>query len=124
MPSAQELQHRIRFESREAVKRNDGEPDYGNTVGDFAPRFTVWAGLLYRQGGEGVVAARLEGRQPVVITVRASSDTRQIGNDWRAVNARTGQVFAIRENPRPFQDRNGREDRGWLQMLAESGVAA
>ncbi len=114
MTAAGRLQHWLQFEAMtEPV--NDG---YGNTVTSaWTQQFTVWAGVQYLRGSESVLAARLEGRQPAIVTVRASSNARRITHEWRAVDLRTGAVFQIKEPPRP-------DGRGFLEMLAESGVAA
>lgn len=105
--------HRFRFEKREDV--DDG---YGNTKAGWVHQFTRWVGLAYRRGGEGVLAGRLEGRQPAILTVLRDSETRQITNDWRCIDDEEGMVFAIRENPTPTDDRHE------LEMLIEAGVAA
>jgi hypothetical protein len=76
----------------------------------------VFARRQFVRGGEDVMAARLEGRQPVVLTVRKSTDTDDITTDWRATDARTGAVYNIR-TVQPS------EDRAWIDLLCESGVA-
>lgn len=113
MTGAGSLDRRIRFEMRNAVE--DGR---GNTVsGDWLLQFTVWAKRTYRRGGEGVLAARLESRQPVILRIRNSRRARTITADWRAVDDRDGTVYNIRENPQET------DDRAYLEMLVESGVA-
>lgn len=108
------LDQRFRFE-----KREEADDGYGNTVtGDWLPQFTVWAGRKYLRGGESVIADRLQARQPAILRIRNSSQARQITAEWRAVDDRTGTVFAIRENPTVT------DDRAYLEMLVESGVAA
>jgi head-tail adaptor len=63
------------------------------------------------------MAARLEGNQPVVITVRASSDTRRITTDWRAVDARdASHVFNVRST-------SPGERRDYIDILCQLGVA-
>lgn len=106
------LDQRFTFLSREVI--DDG---YGNEVsGPFEDRFTVWAGVTYLRGSETVMASRLEGRQPVVIAVRQSANTRSITTDWKARNARTDEVYNIRTIV-PTKDRAG------FEITAESGVA-
>lgn len=99
-------------------RRGTGDDGHGNTVGAWADQFTVWGGIEFRRGGEGVLAARLAARQPAILTVRNSVQARGILASDRAVNARTGEVFNIRELPR-----EARENRGFLEMLVEAGVA-
>lgn len=113
MAGAGDLPFRFTFSRREDV--DDG---YGNTVsGDFVDQFTLWTGCKFLRGGEGVIAARLEARQPAILTVRVSPEARRISADWRAVDA-DGVEYAIRENPKLS------DDRSRLEMLVEAGVAA
>ena len=113
MTSAGELRHRIAFD-----KRTDVDDGYGNPVsGPFTEQFVVSAKVQAKFGGEAVTAARLTGQQPVNITVRQSSSTLTIGTDWRARDARSGTVYAIRSIVDP-------DDGGaWLELLCQSGVA-
>lgn len=113
MPGAGDLRERFTIQRR--VNTDDG---YGNTVGAWADQFTVWGGIEFRRGGEGVLASRLAARQPAILTVRNSAQARVILASDRAVNARTGEVFNIREKPR-----EARENRGFLEMLVEAGAA-
>jgi hypothetical protein len=46
------------------------------------------AAIVPLRGGEEVKQQRLTGSQPVAITVRRDSVTRQIDNSWRAFDAR------------------------------------
>ncbi len=109
--SAGDLRERVTFSSEEA-----GSDDAGGTVTGFVDRFTVWAQYTHLRGGEAVLAARLEGRHSQIIRIRASTQTRQITTDWRATDARTGQVFNIRDvTPMP--------DRMWIDILVQSGAA-
>lgn len=75
----------------------------------------LWAGIKYLRGSDTVVAARLTGRQPAVVTMRASAITRTIKPEWRMRDLRTGNVFAIRaihETP----------DRAFMEILVEGGA--
>jgi hypothetical protein len=85
------LRARLNFQRREVS--DDG---FGNPVtGDFATVFTDAVDLIPRMGSEAVMASRLQGVQPYTARVRASSWTRQITPAWRAVDARSGAVYAI-----------------------------
>lgn len=65
-------------------------------MGDWENQFTYAAQVIWLRGSEGALQQRLEGRQPVVIVVRASAQTRRITTAWRAKNAHhTDQVFNI-----------------------------
>lgn len=112
MVGAGKLDRRLQFERR--VETDDG---YGNVVGSWVPEFTVAAHRKWLRGGESVMAARLESKQPVILTIRNSVQARTIGNDWRATDTRDSRVYNIREIPKES------ETRGYLEMLAESGVA-
>ncbi|OHV84160.1 head-tail adaptor protein [Rhizobium sp. LCM 4573] len=81
----------LHFQEREVS--DDG---FGNPVtGDFATVFTDAVELIPRMGTEAVMASRLQGVQPYTARVRASSWTRQVTPAWRAVDARSGAVYAI-----------------------------
>ncbi len=113
MTTAGQLSEHIGFESRGTATG----PDDGNTEGGFVERFCLHARRQNLRGTEMVMASRLEGRQPVIFTVRASSLSCQITTDWQARDKRSGVVFAIRGVTRT-------EDRAWYEILAESGVAS
>lgn len=110
MPAG-ELRARLAFERQSAV--SDGA---GGQATSWSEVFVCAARLKPRLGGEEVTAARLAGRQPMMITVRHSSDTAQVTTDWRARDVRTGDVYNIRA---AVTD----ERRRWVEMLAEKGVA-
>lgn len=85
---------------------------------DLVPtNFTVRANIRYLRGGETVQAARLTGKQPVVVTVRRSSHTRALTTDSQMKDARTGTEYQIRAIVPT-------EDRQFIEITAESGVAA
>lgn len=111
--TAGKLRDRVTFGSRSIV--DDG---YGNEVsGPFEDHFTVWAGITYLRGSEAVIAARLEGRQPAVVRVRTSRQSRQITTDWQMRNERDGVIYAVRSIIET-------EDRAFLDVTVEAGVAA
>jgi head-tail adaptor len=112
--SAGRLTHVLAFESRDTI--GSGEPDDGNTEGAFVERFTTAAGRKFLRGGEDVMAARLEGVQPATFFVRYFSDTLEITTDWRIRDTRTGVYYAILAVT-PW------EDRSFIDILAQSGVA-
>lgn len=115
MPAAGDLRERVHFQSREDVDDGHGSP----ITGPWTTRFTVAAGLKSLIGGEQVMAARLAGTQPYVVTVRQSSQTRQALTSWRLVDARLpGRVFAITA----IRDPDGRG--AWLEILATEGAAS
>lgn len=90
----------------------DGVQD-GWVVGAYMCR----AQFRYLRGSEPVVAARLSGRQPVVMTIRRSSVADTITTDWKIRDKRRGIEYNITAPPVPT------DDRGWLEITCESGVA-
>lgn len=95
--------------------------EWGNTIGGWVDRFTARAQITPRLGGETVEAARLEGRQPVVIRIRQSDAALAVKPDWRATDIDSGVAYNIRAvaDPELGSAQHGR----WIDMLAESGVA-
>lgn len=107
------LRERVTLQKR-SVQANDG---YGNTLSDFADQFSVDARIAPLKGGETVLAARLTGTQPVVVTVRRSSSTVLIDTDWRLVDARAGTIYNIRAVTPDEKKRH-------IDLLCEAGVAS
>lgn len=108
---------RERVHCQFAASLDDG---WGNPLpgaGEFATQFTVSAGMKPRTGGEEVDAARLGGRQPYVVTVRNTSQTRQITTAWRLVDARdANRIFAVTSPPADPDGKNA-----WLEFLVVEG---
>lgn len=115
MTGAGALNRRIRFEARTEEPSGDG---LGNFEGAWSEQFTIAATVRNLRGGETVLGARLTGTQPAVITVRLSPQTLEIRSDWRAVDAVSGQVFALTSPPADTQGH-----RMYLDIMATSGVA-
>lgn len=112
-----QLRFRLHCQSKGQAIDELGNPVPGGTP--WATRFTVSAGMKPRNGGEAVIAGRLEGRQPYIVTVRSSEQTRQITSDWQLIDARdASRVFAVKTAADP----DGK--RQWIEILAESGIAA
>jgi SPP1 family predicted phage head-tail adaptor len=110
--SAGELRERVTFQQRSY--QSDG---YGNSEGDFGDAFTVAARIKPARGAESIQAARLAGREPVVITVRYSSDTAEIRTEWRAYDARSQKYYNIRSIVNPD------EHKAYLDLECDGGVA-
>lgn len=106
-----------------AQKPGSGDDGWGNPLpgaGEFENAFPkpISAGLKPRTGGEEVTAARLGGRQPYVVTVRNTSQTRQITTAWRLVDANNpNRVFAVSSPPADPDASNQ-----WLEFLAVEGA--
>lgn len=107
-----DLRERVAFEARTQV--DDG---YGNSAGAWSERFQRRAGFTFLRGSEAVIASRLQGRQPVIIRVRSDSATRAITTDWQIRDLRTETAYAVRSIIQT-------SDRMWIDITAESGVAA
>jgi SPP1 family predicted phage head-tail adaptor len=103
------LRERVSFAVRGEV--DDG---YGNTVGGWVERFQDAASYVHMRGGEGVLAARLENRHPLVLRVRASTRTRDVTAEWRVTDTRTGAEYAIK-------DVTATVDNKWIDLLCERG---
>lgn len=118
MTTAGQLRERITFSRRADLSDSSPPGDgYGNFDGDWQDQFTVWARCAPARGAESIQAARLAGRQPVVITVWSSSDTRQVRPEWRATDARSGTIYNVRSIANPD------ERRQFLDMECDAGVA-
>ena len=113
MPAAGDMRERVRFEARAAD--DDG---FGNSSTDWATQFSRAAAYLMKPGSEAVQAARLQSQQPVTIIVRFDPDTQRITSEWRAVDERTGEVFAIRA----AADMDRR--RQWMTLVCVAGEVA
>lgn len=113
MIDAGELNSRVHLQRRGAAVRDS----HGNAQpAAFETVSTVWAKLAPKLGGEGVVAGRLQGRQPYVVTVRYSSLTRDITPAWRLEDARRpGRFFDVKSII------NVGERNDILEILAEEG---
>ena len=111
------LRERVLCQSKEPATDEFGVPVPGG--GQFKTRFSVRAGLKPRNGGEVVLAGRLEGVQPYILTVRQDQYTRQITTSWRLVDANDPKrIFAIRSLADPDNKRQ------WLELLVSTGDAA
>ncbi|MCO6423834.1 head-tail adaptor protein [Sinorhizobium meliloti] len=101
-------------------QRTVGDDGFGNEiVGDFATVFTDAAEIIPRMGSEAVMGARLQGLQPVTIRVRSHVATRDLDATWRAVDARSGAVYAITSPPVNVDQKNA-----FIDMLATIGTQA
>ncbi len=109
MIDAGKLDRRVASTRRQALRTGKAAPSR------VQPRTMVWANFRFLRGGETVQSARLEGRQPVVVTIRASSATKAITPEWRMRDIRTGTIYAIRTCPPPGLE-------GFIELTCESGV--
>jgi head-tail adaptor len=108
---AGQFDKRVIFDSPSAS--SDGA---GGTTSGWSEEFSTPASYLRLRGGETVLAARLSGNQPTIITVRYSSQTKMVTQSWRGRDANTGEVFNLRAIVPT-------DDRAYFEITAESGVA-
>ncbi|WAX93192.1 head-tail adaptor protein [Aminobacter sp. NyZ550] len=117
MRGAGQLRNRVNCQFKGPATDEFGNPVPGGAVWQTA--FSVRAGFRPRNGGEAVMAGRLQGVQPYIVTVRQSSNTRQITPTWRLVDANDAtRIFNVRSLADP--DNQG----AWLELLVEQGVAS
>ncbi len=101
----------------------------GQEVGwtDEDAQVKAWAHFRYLRGTESVMASRLTGKQPIVVTIANFAAGRNITTAWRMRDLHDGSfdsggvwngpTFNIVQAPQPSQDRL------WLEILVEGGVA-
>ncbi len=95
------------------IQLDDG---YGNITGDWQEQFRAATGLAPLKGGEVVLAARLEGRQPYIATIRYSTSAALVTTDWRCRDVRTGATYAVTTHvPRARKD--------YIDMIVTEGIA-
>jgi head-tail adaptor len=110
--AAGKLREVLSFRTRQNL--DDGA---GNEVsGPWIEQCKAEAEVYALRGGEAVLASRLEGKQPFIVTVRHNVKTAQVTTDWSAADTRSGQEYAIQTVvPRPGRD--------YIDMMVVSGVA-
>lgn len=105
MTHAGQLDRRVQLQRR-------AETANGVRDGDWATVVTRDARIQPLKGGEAVQAARLAGRQPVVITVYRDSLTKTADNAWRAVDERDATLIW------DITSKIVSEDLVWVELLA------
>jgi head-tail adaptor len=68
-----------------------------------------------KMGGEEATAARLQGVQPMIITIRSCIAARAIDSTWRAADVNSGAVYDIKAVSNPD------EKNAWLEIMAVQG---
>ncbi|MFN6950981.1 MAG: phage head closure protein [Albidovulum sp.] len=79
-PSAGDLGERVTFQRR--IEASDG---YGNTVSTWQDEFSTRARMMPKMGSESVIASRLQGVQPYILTVRSNRYTKDVTPAWRVL---------------------------------------
>lgn len=106
------LSERIAF-----LQQVEGDDGYGGVVVGWQSIFEEPARLAPKLGSEPVVAGRLQGIQPYLLTVRSSTRTRSVTPAWRVRNVRTGREYNIKTSV------NVDERNAYLEMLVVEGEA-
>lgn len=109
--TAGDLRERVVFEKR--GRQSDGGGNFGTAWGS---PVSMAARIQSLRGGEAVMADRLQGRQPFIITVRSCMATRAVTSAWRARNERTGVIYNITS---VAPDESG----AFIDVLATAGEA-
>ncbi len=106
MTSSGSMRDRYTFDRQAADENGDRIGAWG------ADSITLSAETVYLHGTETVQQARLQGDQPVIITVWACAASRAFDNTWRATDARdASRVFDV-------TSAEITPDRQWVQVLA------
>ena len=108
-----QLRECVAFEARAMIDDGMGNPQSG----DFAEVYRCAARIMPKMGGETVLASRLTGTQPMLITVRVCEVLKDIGTDWRVRDVRSDVVYNIKSFSNPD------EKKKYLELLAVSGEA-
>jgi SPP1 family predicted phage head-tail adaptor len=98
-------------------QRQDEEDEYGNMVSNWVEKFQRRAEFRTLPGSETVLAARLQGRQPMQINVRVDAEVALVGNDWQVRDVRNGLAYNIRDI------RRDTSNRSMMVFMVEGGVA-
>lgn len=88
----------------------------GDPLGEWESQFARATKVINLRGGEGVQQSRIQGKQPVLLVVRAGAETRAVDNSFRAISHRTRQIYDL-------STASETTDRAWVEILgtAESG---
>ena len=111
------LRSRVSFYQRKSVADGNGR----NVAGYADPAdLTVRANIRPKLAGDGILTARLAGITYANITVRQSDATRAIDVTWKAVDADSGQNYAIKSKIDP--DAGAPQQGSWFEFLCEAGT--
>lgn len=115
---AEQLRERVTFQWME----DTGAP---GAAGEWTDQFTLSARLKPRlMGGEGVIAGRMTGQQPYILTVRSDRRSRMVTASWRAYDARKG--IGPNNKPRRLFEilslSDVQEDNRYLDFFVREGL--
>lgn len=108
--AAGELRELVALE--EFAEVDDGR---GNITAAWTERARCAARIQYLRGSEAVMQSRLQGKQPIAITVRRTPAVMEATTAWRARDLRNGGEWQIRSI-------SPSERRDYVDFLCERGV--
>jgi head-tail adaptor len=77
-------------------KRDEAEDGHGNSEAGWREQFRCAARVVFsKSNAESVIAARLDGRQPVSITIGWSRAASKADTAWRIRDKRTQKIYDI-----------------------------
>lgn len=90
--------------------------ELGSVSSEWVSQFKTRSSRIWMRGGEEVLASRLSGVQPAIITVRLNPDTSRIDNFWRCIDNRTGATYNVM-TAEPSQNRQ------YIDLMIKGGGA-
>lgn len=109
------LRERMEFQERQSADDGWGNPVPG--AGSWVTQFTADAAFRPLRGSEQVMADRLNGVQPYIVTIRSHAASKKITAGWRLKDVRSSRVFAVAS---PIADPDGKNQ--WLEFLIREGT--
>jgi head-tail adaptor len=93
MRATSSLRSVLVYVQKEAPEIDDG---YGGVIpGGWVTQEEAWARVQPLKGSETVIAARLTGKQPFVITIPMTPENGAIDRSWRIKEADSGKMHRI-----------------------------
>ena len=113
MPGSGELRWRVQFQRRALDGNND-------RLGAFEDVFKSWAKVDWQRGSESAVSDRMEGKKPVIITVRRWKQTEAVTEGFRCSIEGSGAIPGEQFNITSVVPAR---EAGFLNILAFAGQA-
>lgn len=88
------MQEAVTFQAFVETGRNG----YGGIEGEWKDQFRALTHIDFKEGGEAVIGGGWEGKAPGVLTIRNSTNAREIKRTWRVQHR--GRSYDIKEPPR------------------------
>lgn len=106
--------YRVAFDAPKADPDGYGGVEVGWDTDNAVEAF---AAFRFLRGGETVQAARLAGKQPIVVTIPNFAAALAITSDWRMRDVNSGKEYQVRTDPVMTDDRHD------LEITVGGGVA-